>query len=68
MIDTHCHLNFKAELKKLANEPIKKTKKWPNEPKNVKITTNRIARIKGDSFLEVAQKTTNNAVKLFNLT
>ena len=41
------------------------TKKWPNEPKNVKIVTERIADIKGDSFLNVARETTNNAVQLF---
>jgi len=51
----------------LMPEPIKKTKKWPNEPKNVKIVAKRIAKIKGDSFLEITNQTTNNAVKLFKL-
>ena len=51
----------------LTPEPIRRTKKWPNEPKNVKIVAERIAKIKGDSFLNVTKKTSDNAIKLFKI-
>jgi len=49
----------------LTPEPIRSTKKFPNEPKNVKIVAEKIAEIKGDSFLKVAKQTTKNAEELF---
>ncbi len=51
----------------LMPEPIRKTKKWPNEPKNVKIIAQEIAKIKNLSFEKVAEITTKNAVRLFKL-
>jgi len=51
----------------LMPEPMRRTKKWPNEPKNVKIVVERIAKIKGDSFLNVTKKTSDNAIKLFKI-
>jgi len=51
----------------LMPEPIRKTKKWPNLPENVKIVADWIAKIKGDSFLRIAKKTTKNAYTLFGL-
>jgi TatD DNase family protein len=38
-----------------------------NEPMHVKLLAEEIARIKGISFEEVAQVTTNNATKFFNI-
>lgn len=51
----------------LTPEPLRKQQKWPNRPENVKIVAERIAKIKGDSFLNVTTITSNNATKLFNL-
>jgi TatD DNase family protein len=51
----------------LIPEPLKSQKIFPNEPKNVKIVAKRIAKIKGDSFLNIGQKTTQNAICLFKL-
>ena len=51
----------------LTPEPLRSQKKWPNKPENVKITTQWIASLKGDSFLNVASTTSDNATKLFNL-
>jgi TatD DNase family protein len=51
----------------LRPEPLKQVEKWPNEPKNVKIVAERIAEIKGDSFLNIAKSTSENAKRLFNL-
>jgi len=49
----------------LMPEPIRRTEKFPNEPKNVKIVAEKIAEIKGDYFLNIAKKTTDNAERLF---
>jgi len=49
----------------LMPEPLRSTKKFPNEPKNVKIVAEKIAEIKGDSFLRIAKQTTENAEELF---
>ena len=51
----------------LIPEPLKRSKKWPNEPKNVKIIAEKIAEIKSDSFLNIAKVTNNNAVELFKI-
>lgn len=49
----------------LVPEPLKSQKVWPNEPKNVRIIAEKIAEIRGDSFLKIAEQTTKNAEKLF---
>jgi len=49
----------------LIPEPLRSQKIFPNEPKNVKITAKYIANLKGDSFFNIAKKTTSNAEKLF---
>lgn len=51
----------------LMPEPIRQKKRWPNEPKNVKIVAQKIAELKGDSFISIAQATSGNAKRLFNL-
>jgi len=51
----------------LTPEPVRQQKKWPNSPKNVKIVAERIAQIKGDSFLNIVKKTTANAKRLFRV-
>ncbi|MFC1711152.1 TatD family hydrolase [Patescibacteria group bacterium] len=51
----------------LTPEPLRSEKIFPNTPKNVKIIANWIARLKGDSFLNVEKQTTKNAVYLFKL-
>ena len=50
----------------LIPEPLRSRKTFPNEPKNVKITAKYIARLKGDSFFNIAKQTTANAEKLFS--
>jgi len=42
-------------------------RQFPNEPKNIFFIAEFIAKLKGVSVKEVAQKTTKNAKKLFNL-
>lgn len=51
----------------LMPEPIRSRKEFPNEPKNVKIVAEKIAKICGDSFLKVAKQTSKNARELFNI-
>ncbi len=58
----------------LTPEPIRSSGKKPefkgrprNEPQYVKYVAEKIAKIKGVSFQEVAKQTTQNAKKLFNL-
>jgi TatD DNase family protein len=51
----------------LLPEPLKSKKLFPNQPKNVKIVADWIAKIKGDSFLNVKNQTTLNAVQLFKV-
>lgn len=51
----------------LMPEPIRSKRRWPNEPKNVKIIVEKIAKIRGDSFVFIAGQTTKNAKKLFCL-
>lgn len=48
----------------LAPEPHRGTN---NSPTNVKIVTEKIAEIKGVAFEKIAEETTKNATKLFNL-
>lgn len=49
----------------LTPEPARQTENWPNEPKNVRIIAEKIAEIRGDSFLKIAKQTTKNAERLF---
>ena len=51
----------------LTPEPLRQEKRWPNQPENVKIIAQKIAEIKGDSFLSIARQTTQNAQDLFQL-
>jgi len=51
----------------LTPEPLRSQKSFPNKPENVKIVAAKIATIKGDSFLKVAEQTTKNALQLFKL-
>ena len=46
----------------LAPEPIRGS---INEPANVKIITEYIAQLRGDSFSKIAEKTSNNAVNVY---
>lgn len=52
----------------LMPEPIRQEKRWPNEPKHVTIVAEKVAELRGDSFISLAQQTTANAQALFNLT
>lgn len=51
----------------LTPEPLRSQKNFPNKPENVKIVAEWIAKIKSDSFLNVAKQTTANALRLFKL-
>jgi len=52
----------------LIPEPLReKDKMVRNTPENVKYVAEKIAEIKGLSFGEVAEQTTQNAKKIFNL-
>lgn len=51
----------------LIPEPLKSRHIFPNTPQNVKIIVERIATLKGDSFLTVAKQLSSNAVQLFKL-
>lgn len=51
----------------LTPQPLKSQKPFPNTPENVKIITEWIAKIKGDSFFKIAKQTTKNALQLFKL-
>jgi len=61
------NLFIETDAPYLMPEPLRTTKRWPNEPKNVKIIAQKIADIKSDSFLEVTKQTTENAIQLFKL-
>lgn len=51
----------------LTPKSIPEEKRWPNQPKYVKIIAQKIADIRGDSFLSIAGQTTQNAQDLFQL-
>ncbi|MBP6994484.1 TatD family hydrolase, partial [Candidatus Woesebacteria bacterium] len=48
-------------------EPLKSAKKYPNTPANIPLIAQSVAQIKGVDISEVADVTTKNAHKLFNL-
>lgn len=51
----------------LLPEPLKTAKKYPNTPANIPLIADAVARIHGVSVREVAEITTQNARKLFDL-
>ena len=51
----------------LLPEPLRAQKLYPNTPANIPLIAQCIANIKGISIEEVAEKTTVNAQRLFNL-
>ncbi|KUK84268.1 MAG: hydrolase, TatD family [Microgenomates bacterium 39_6] len=51
----------------LTPEPIRQEKSFPNEPKNLKIIAETVAKIKDISLEKVIEQTKANAFSLFNL-
>lgn len=51
----------------LTPEPVRQTKKFPNEPVNLVHTAKFVAELKGNSLEELDQITTQNAKTLFDL-
>lgn len=51
----------------LLPEPLKSERKFPNEPKNIRIIAETVAEIKNVSVDDVRESTIQNAKKLFNL-
>lgn len=51
----------------LIPEPLKSRHIFPNSPQNVKIIVERIASLKGDSFLTASKQLSDNAVQLFKV-
>jgi TatD DNase family protein len=51
----------------LMPEPIRSEKKFPNEPKNIKLISNFIAQLIGETGEKIAEVTTNNAKTLFGI-
>ncbi len=51
----------------LTPEPLRSQKIFPNRPQNLKIITQFVAQIKGDSFAEIAKCTSQNTTRLFKL-
>ena len=51
----------------LLPEPLRSQKLYPNEPKNIKVIAEFIAKIRGDSINQLIKSTTVNARKLFQL-
>ncbi len=51
----------------LLPEPLRGEKKFPNEPKNLKLIGEYVARLLGISFDELASITTENSKRLFGL-
>jgi TatD DNase family protein len=51
----------------LLPEPLKSERKFPNEPKNIRITAETVAEVKKITVEEVIAITTQNAQRLFNL-
>lgn len=48
-------------------EPLLSQKKYPNEPANLKYIVEEVAKLKGVKVEEVAERTTQNGLKLFGL-
>ena len=51
----------------LMPEPIRQTKRFPNEPANIPIIADLIAKITSNSMIRIIEATTNNAKKLFSI-
>lgn len=51
----------------LLPEPLKSAKKYPNEPSNIPIFVEMIAKLKGVACEELIQQTAENAKRLFNI-
>lgn len=51
----------------LLPEPLKTERKYPNEPKHIALFVNQVADLMGKSVEEVKQRTTENAMILFQL-
>ena len=51
----------------LLPEPLRSQKLYPNEPKNIAIIAEFIARLRGESVERIIEQTTKNARRLFNI-
>ncbi len=51
----------------LLPEPLKSERKFPNEPKNIRIIAQTVAEIKSESIEKIILTTTQNARMLFNI-
>lgn len=51
----------------LLPEPLRSQKKFPNQPKNLLLIAEFVARLKNLSVNQLINKTTENAIKFFNL-
>lgn len=51
----------------LLPEPLKSEKKYPNGPKNIPLIAEKVAQLKGVTIQKVADMTTQNAQRLFQL-
>lgn len=51
----------------LTPEPVRSEKRFPNEPKNIVYTAQKIADLKGVELEKLIKITTNNAKRLFNI-
>ncbi len=61
------HLLLETDAPFLTPQPLKEKRKWPNEPKNVKIVALKLARVKKISFKKISQITVKNTASLFNI-
>ena len=51
----------------LLPEPLRAQKLYPNEPKNIPLIAESIAKLRGESVEKIAEQTTKNAKRLFNI-
>jgi TatD DNase family protein len=51
----------------LTPDPIRKTKKFPNKPENIKYLAEKVSELKEISFDEVINRTTMNGKRLFDI-
>jgi TatD DNase family protein len=51
----------------LLPEPLRSRKEYPNEPKNITVITEFVANILNKTKEEIAEVTSNNAKRLFQL-